>query len=93
MNYRKFVSGALLGIFSQLSYAGACNFLQDKSYTLYDNINQPNVTLTIGQGVQSIEIDGPYKEDLSIIDSLRKKVTDFLVISKLIKEFTGNGVI
>ena len=38
--------------------------------------------------LKSIEIDGPYREEnlLGITDSLRKKVTDFLLISKLIKE-------
>jgi tetratricopeptide (TPR) repeat protein len=37
--------------------------------------------------LKSIEADGPYKEEIifDITDSLRKKVTDFLIISKLIK--------
>jgi tetratricopeptide (TPR) repeat protein len=38
--------------------------------------------------LRPFEIDGPYREEkiFRIIDSLRKKVTDFLVISKLRKE-------
>ncbi len=38
--------------------------------------------------LKSFEVNGPYKEDMifAITDSLRKKVTDFLLISKLIKE-------
>ncbi|MGD0756615.1 MAG: hypothetical protein ABR927_16315 [Bacteroidales bacterium] len=39
--------------------------------------------------LKSFEINGPYKEEKisDIIDSLRKKVTDFLTISRLMKEF------
>jgi TolB-like protein/Tfp pilus assembly protein PilF len=38
--------------------------------------------------LKSFEVNGPYKQDIifDITDSLRKKVTDFLLISKLIKE-------
>lgn len=43
--------------------------------------------------LKSIEIDGPYKEDLGIMDSLRKKITDFMILSRLIKEFNADGVL
>jgi TolB-like protein len=38
--------------------------------------------------LKSFEVNGPYNQDIifEITDSLRKKVTDFLLISKLIKE-------
>jgi tetratricopeptide (TPR) repeat protein len=41
--------------------------------------------------LKSIEVDGPYKEEkiFEITDSLKKRVTDFLIISKLIKENPG----
>jgi tetratricopeptide (TPR) repeat protein len=38
--------------------------------------------------LKSIEVNGPYKEEeiIGISDTLRKRITDFLLISKLIKE-------
>ena len=43
--------------------------------------------------LQSIEIDGPYREEnlLGITDSLKKKVIDFLLISRLIREIPWYG--
>jgi AraC-like DNA-binding protein/tetratricopeptide (TPR) repeat protein len=40
------------------------------------------------QVLQSFEINGPYKEEMlsELTDSLRKKVTNYLIISKLIRE-------
>jgi TolB-like protein len=39
--------------------------------------------------LQSFEINGPYKEDIiiDITDSLREKITNYLLISKLLKEY------
>ena len=45
--------------------------------------------------LKSIEITGPAGGGLSfsILDSLRKKVTDFLILSKLIRQFGSDGVL
>ena len=64
---------------------------------IYGNIQKTGSTLRLNAQLtdtktrdvlKSIEMDIPYKEEnlLDITDSLRKKVTDFLLISKLIKE-------
>ena len=44
--------------------------------------------------LKSIEIDGPYQEEiiLNTIDSLKKKVTESLLISKLIRKFNSDGI-
>ena len=69
----------------------------DTDIFIYGNIQKAGSTIRLNAQLidtktkdvlKSIEIDGPYKADkiLDITDSLRKKVTDFLLISKLIKE-------
>jgi len=45
--------------------------------------------------LKSFEQNGPYDEGkiMDLTDSLRKKITDFLIISKLIKKYNADGVI
>ena len=48
-----------------------------------------------GDVLKSVEVDGPFNEELilDLTDSLRQKVTDFLKISKLVKENPVYGTI
>jgi tetratricopeptide (TPR) repeat protein len=58
-------------------------------------LNANLVTTRTNEILKSFEQNGPYDERklMDITDSLRKKITDFLIISKLIKKFNTEGVI
>jgi TolB-like protein/AraC-like DNA-binding protein/cytochrome c-type biogenesis protein CcmH/NrfG len=70
----------------------------DAGIFIYGNIQKagPRIRLNaqlIGtrtkEVLQSFEVNGPYKDDIiiDITDSLSKKITDYLLISRLLKEF------
>jgi tetratricopeptide (TPR) repeat protein len=80
-----------------LSLASAISKKLDADIFIYGNIQKAGSTVRLNvqlintntdDVLKSIEIDGPYEDEniIHIIDSLRRKVTDFLLISKLIKE-------
>ena len=69
----------------------------DAEIFIYGNMQKAGSTIRLNAQLidtkknnvlKSIEVNGPYKTEkiFEITDSLRKKVTDFLLISKLIKE-------
>ena len=80
-----------------LSIASSISKKLNADIFIYGNIQKSGSTIRLNAQLintntndvlKSIEIEGPYKADniLYIADSLRKKVIDFLLISKLIKE-------
>jgi tetratricopeptide (TPR) repeat protein len=78
------------------SVAKAISQILDANVFIYGNIQQSGTKIRLNaklidtkteEVLKSFEIDGLYKEEIifNITDSLRKKVTDFLIISKLKK--------
>jgi tetratricopeptide (TPR) repeat protein len=83
------------------SVAGKISHKLNANIFIYGSIQQAGSKLCISaklidteteEVLKSIEIYGSNKEEsiFDITDSLRKKVTDFLIISKLKKEFSSN---
>jgi tetratricopeptide (TPR) repeat protein len=84
------------------SFAGLISSKLDADIFIYGSIQQAGSKIRLEaqlidtktkEVIKSIETNGSYKVDIifDITDSLRKKIIDFLLISKLIKENPGFG--
>lgn len=87
MNYSS-ISTVVAGRISQKLDAGIYIYGSIQKAGFKIRLDAQLINTKTGDVLKSVEVDGPFKEEmiLSLTDSLRQKVTDFLKISKLVNE-------